>query len=225
MAGQPIYYEEPKVAKWLFGSSGAAAIWLVARLWLGWYWLQFGWRKVFGGTITARFWDWGDGAHSIWGSGNIGWVRGGTVLGADGAATHVGAGDNVAFWANKSLEGGDVFFGWYRQFLEWVRDTAHPVIGPAFSVAELLLGVALIVGAFVGIAAFVGGMMNLSTLLGGTSALSPVMVAVSVLLIMAWRNAGYYGADRYLLRELGTPWHPGEFFLKRRGRRALKQAA
>jgi thiosulfate dehydrogenase (quinone) large subunit len=27
-------------------------IWLVARLWLGWEWLQAGWSKLFGGNIT-----------------------------------------------------------------------------------------------------------------------------------------------------------------------------
>ena len=32
----PVYIEEPRFSKWLFGSSAAAWIWLVARLWLGW---------------------------------------------------------------------------------------------------------------------------------------------------------------------------------------------
>ena len=40
------------LAKWLFGSSTAGWIWLVARLWLGWEWLQAGWSKLFGGNIT-----------------------------------------------------------------------------------------------------------------------------------------------------------------------------
>jgi thiosulfate dehydrogenase [quinone] large subunit len=53
----PVSIEEPAAAKWLFGSSKAAWIWLVARVWLGWEWLAAGWGKVFGGTITWRFWD------------------------------------------------------------------------------------------------------------------------------------------------------------------------
>jgi thiosulfate dehydrogenase (quinone) large subunit len=31
-------------------------------------------------------------------------------------------------------------------------------------------------------------------------------------LILAWRNAGWYGLDRYVLPKLGTPWHRGEVF-------------
>jgi hypothetical protein len=34
------------------------------------------------------------------------------------------------------------------------------------------------------------------------------------LLILAWRNAGWYGLDRYLLPRLGTPWHRGELFAR-----------
>ena len=27
--------------------------------------------------------------------------------------------------------------------------------------------------------------------------------------MLAWKVAGYYGLDRYVLPLLGTPWHPG----------------
>jgi thiosulfate dehydrogenase [quinone] large subunit len=27
--------------------------------------------------------------------------------------------------------------------------------------------------------------------------------------MLAWKVAGYYGVDRYLLPLLGTPWQPG----------------
>ena len=55
---QPVYIEEPRFAQWVFASSQAAWIWLIARLWLGWEWFQAGWTKVFGGNITWRFWNW-----------------------------------------------------------------------------------------------------------------------------------------------------------------------
>ena len=80
----PVYIEEPRFSKWLFGSSAAAWIWLVARLWLGWEWLQAGWSKVFGGDITWKVWDWGNSAYGLTGDGNIGWVRSGTVVAEDG---------------------------------------------------------------------------------------------------------------------------------------------
>jgi thiosulfate dehydrogenase (quinone) large subunit len=67
----PVYIEEPAFSTWLFGSSAAAWIWLVARIWLGWEWLQAGWSKLFGGNTTWRFWNWGDSAYSLTGDGNI----------------------------------------------------------------------------------------------------------------------------------------------------------
>jgi hypothetical protein len=45
-ASAPVYIEEPPFSKWLFGSSKAAWIWLVIRLWLGYEWLHAGWEKV-----------------------------------------------------------------------------------------------------------------------------------------------------------------------------------
>ena len=33
---------------------------------------------------------------------------------------------------------------------------------------------------------------------------------VSILLILAWRNAGYYGLDRWVLPALGVPWERKE---------------
>src|SRR5690606_34794301 len=45
------------------------------------------------------------------------------------------------------------------------------------------------------------------------------MILVSGLLVLAWRNAGWWGLDRFALPALGTPWHRGEW-LERRGRRA-----
>ena len=44
MAG-PVYFEEPRAARWLFGSSQAAWLWLIVRLWLGWEWLAAGWGR------------------------------------------------------------------------------------------------------------------------------------------------------------------------------------
>jgi thiosulfate dehydrogenase (quinone) large subunit len=38
------------------------------------------------------------------------------------------------------------------------------------------------------------------------------MIIVSMFLILAWRNAGWYGLDRFVLPKLGTPWHRGEVF-------------
>jgi thiosulfate dehydrogenase [quinone] large subunit len=208
---QPIYFEEPRIAKYLFGSSQTAWLWLVARLWLGWEWFQAGWGKVFGGDITWRFWDWGNEAFALTGDGNIGWIRSGTVVAEDGTQMAVGVGDSVAGFASgaiASAEGPhpDVAYSWYVNFLEWIRDTAHPVVGPLVAFGELLIGVLLIVGLFTGIAAFLGMVLNFSFAFAGSAGVNPAMILVSGLLILAWRNAGWYGLDRFVLSRLGTPW-------------------
>jgi thiosulfate dehydrogenase (quinone) large subunit len=218
--GAPVYIEEPAISRWLFGSSKAGWIWLVARVWLGWEWLQAGWSKAFGGNITWRFWNWGDAAYSLTGDGNIGWVRSGTVATEDGGQRSLQVGDAVAGFARGALERGtagehpDIAYSWYVNFLEWVRDTGHTVLGPVVAIGEVVIGIALILGMFVGIMAFLGAILNFTFVFAGSAGVNPAMIAVAGLLILAWRNAGWYGLDRYLLPKLGTPWHRGELFTR-----------
>ena len=51
--------------------------------------------------------------------------------------------------------------------------------------------------------------MNMSFLLAGSASSNPVLFTLAIGLMLAWKVAGYYGVDRYLLPLLGTPWHPG----------------
>src|SRR4029079_17319632 len=76
--------------------------------------------------------------------------------------------------------------------------------------SELAIGLGLIFGALVGIAAVGGLLMNLSFLLSGSSSSNPIMLGAAVLLIMAWKVAGWIGLDRFLLPMLGTPWQRGQ---------------
>ncbi|MCH7901513.1 MAG: DoxX family protein, partial [Acidobacteria bacterium] len=114
----------------------------------------------------------------------------------------------------------DVAFSWYVNLLEWIRDTGHPVVGPVVAVGELLIDIALILGLFVGIAAFLGAVLNFTFVFAGAAGLNPAMIIVSLLLILAWRNAGWIGLDRYILPKLGAPWQPGEAFRPRPGNEA-----
>lgn len=93
-----------------------------------------------------------------------------------------------------------------------MRDTAHPVLGPLVAVGELVIGVLLILGLFTGIAAFLGALLNFSFVFAGSAGVNPAMILMSGLLILAWRNAGWYGLDRWALPKLGTPWRRGELF-------------
>src|SRR4051812_28973771 len=115
------------------------------------------------------------------------------------------------FWANavKVPETGKapIAFDWYRSFLQGLLDSgAYVWFAKLVAVGELLIGVGLIVGAFVGIAAFAGGLMNWNFLMAGSASTNPLLFIAAIALVLAWKTAGYYGVDRYLLPRLGTPW-------------------
>jgi thiosulfate dehydrogenase [quinone] large subunit len=71
---------------------------------------------------------------------------------------------------------------------------------------ELLVGIALILGAFTGVAAFFSGLMNWNFMMAGSASTNPMLFLVAVGLILAWKVAGYIGADYFLLPIIGTPW-------------------
>jgi thiosulfate dehydrogenase [quinone] large subunit len=67
-------------------------------------------------------------------------------------------------------------------------------------------------GLFTGIAAFLGSILNFSFVFAGSAGVNPAMILVAGAVILAWRNAGWYGLDRFALPALGTPWRPGGLF-------------
>jgi thiosulfate dehydrogenase [quinone] large subunit len=77
---------------------------------------------------------------------------------------------------------------------------------------ELLVGIALILGLFTGIAAFFGSFMNMNYLLSGAVSINPILFAIATWLVLAWKTAGWWGLDRWVLPALGTPWRPGRIF-------------
>lgn len=120
------------------------------------------------------------------------------------------------FWTNAVAipESGRpaITYDWYRNFIQGMLDAgAYTWFAKLISVGETLIGVALIVGAFVGFAAAAGAFMNWNFIMAGSASTNGLLGLVAVLLILAWKVAGYYGADYFLLRWLGTPWepHPG----------------
>lgn len=102
--------------------------------------------------------------------------------------------------------------GWYAAFLQNVVLPNAATWSQVVTYGEILVGVALIVGAFTGVAAFFGLFMNLNFLLAGTVSVNPILFTLSILLVLAWKVAGYWGLDRYLLPLLGTAWQPGLLF-------------
>jgi thiosulfate dehydrogenase [quinone] large subunit len=105
--------------------------------------------------------------------------------------------------------------GWYAVFLSGYVSHHATLISNMVAYGELLVGIALILGIFTGIATFFGAFMNMNYLFAGTVSINPIMFLVELFIILAWRVAGWYGLDRYILPLLGTPWQPGKLFKKK----------
>jgi thiosulfate dehydrogenase [quinone] large subunit len=106
-----------------------------------------------------------------------------------------------------------ITYGWYRDFLQYMLDNEwYTWFAKVIAVGEFLVGLGLIVGALVGIAAFFGTLMNFSFMLAGSSSTNPVLFGLTVFLVLAWKVAGFWGLDRWLLPALGAPWSFGTLF-------------
>lgn len=115
------------------------------------------------------------------------------------------------FWQNAIAipETGrpPIAFDWYRGFIQTLLDNgAYTWFAKVVSISETLVGILLILGAFVGVAAFVGGFMNWNFVMAGSASTNAVLGLAALLLILAWKVAGWWGLDRYLLPFFGTPW-------------------
>lgn len=176
------YYEDPPFARALFNTTRFAWLWAIARVWLGWQWIDAGRHK-----IGVEAWT-GTGAA----------LRG--------------------FWERAVQVPAPparppITFEWYRSFLQYLLDVgAYTWFAKLVAYGEFLIGVALILGAFVGVAAFLGGFMNWNFMMAGTASTNPLLFTAAILLVLAWKVAGHYGFDRVLLPVLGTPWKPGRLF-------------
>lgn len=168
--------------KTLFESKSFAWLWLIIRLYLGYQWIESGWGK-----ITNPAWMQGGGALKGF------WER--AVIIPDAPARPL------------------IAFDWYRNFIQFMLDSGNYVwFAKLVTVGELLVGVALILGIFIGFSAFIGGFMNWNFMMAGSASVNPVFLILSVLLVLAWKTAGWIGLDRWLLVQVGTPWQPGLLF-------------
>lgn len=102
--------------------------------------------------------------------------------------------------------------GWYAFFLQNSVLPHASVWAKIIAYGEVIVGVALILGLFTGVAAFFGLFMNFNFLLAGTVSINPILFVLGLFVLFAWKVAGYFGLDRYILPLLGTPWKPGKLF-------------
>ena len=102
-----------------------------------------------------------------------------------------------------------IAFDWYRSFIQYLLDTqAYTWFAKLVVYGEILVGIALILGAFTGIAALFGALMNWNFMMAGSASTNPLLLMIAIGLILAWKVAGYIGLDYFLLPLIGTPWQP-----------------
>ncbi len=171
-----------KFADWLFRSKAASVVWLVARLWLGYEWLNAGYQKLWG-SEKAAFWSGGGAA-----------VKGFATAGVAGSATGKGGAS----------------YGWFAGFLHNFVVPNASWIAKVITISELVIGTLLILGLFTGAAAFAGIGLNVIYMFSGSAGVNPAYAIVSIFLILAWRNAGYLGLDRFAIPMLRGLFHRGD---------------
>jgi thiosulfate dehydrogenase [quinone] large subunit len=123
------------------------------------------------------------------------WIDGGQAL--------------LEFWQRgiKMTPKPVIAFDWYRWFIEFlVNSDAQTWLSKVIIFGELAIALGLILGAFTGFAAFFGGMMNWNFIMAGSASTNGLLFAIATWLVLAWRNAGWIGLDRWLLPLVGTPW-------------------
>ncbi len=180
----------------------AIARWLFSETRLAWIW------------IPVRFYVAYVWLTSGWGKlNNPAWMQTGEAL--------------KGFWLNalKIDPRPVIYFDWYRQFIQFLVDNQAWVwFAKIIAIGEVLIGIALVLGAFTGIAAFFGAFMNWNFMMAGTASSNPLLFTLTIFLILAWKVAGYYGLDRFLLPAVGTPWRPGLILRSKSGERIPEPA-
>lgn len=102
--------------------------------------------------------------------------------------------------------------GWYATFINNLVLPHVAMFSTLVAYGEVFAGVALILGLFTGIAGFAGAFMNMNYLFAGTVSLNPLMFLGELVIVLAWRTAGWFGLDRWVLPLVGTPWQKGKLF-------------
>lgn len=97
---------------------------------------------------------------------------------------------------------------WYASFLQHAVVPHVTLWSNAVAWGELLVGIALILGFLVGISTFFGMFMNLNYMLAGTVSVNPIWFTIGIGLVLAWRIAGYYGLDYFVLPRLHQYFRP-----------------
>jgi thiosulfate dehydrogenase [quinone] large subunit len=152
------------------------AAWLVARVWVGWQFLQGGREKITGQE------------RAVWVGDHAGVAVGGFLSHALDLAP---GGAMAAPHPEVS--------GWYAALIRHALLPHAVAFSYLVTAGELLVGIALILGLTTRFAATMGLMMNLAYLFAGTSGPGPIMVLIELPILLTGVTAGFYGVDRILM--------------------------
>lgn len=158
--------------RWLFRSRQASILWLIVRLWLGWQWLSAGWGKL---TGSASWFSHPTGLQ-------------GFIAGANSSYDH----------RAQAHGHPQVTYGWYLHVLNAI-DAHAQIFSRVVTISELAVGIGLLLGCLTGVAAAGGMALNIMYITGGSAGPNGIFMLLGLLLIAAWRVAGYLGADYFLL--------------------------
>lgn len=181
---------EPPIARFVLADTRMAWLWLIVRLYVGYQWITAGFEKLTGYSVTFDS-TFGHKVSSPWVFSNH-----------DGAALQGFISGSLA----QASGTHPAVQGWYASFLQNFVLPNAAVFAYMVTFGEILIGLGLIFGVLTGIAAFFGVFMNLNFLLAGAVSINPIIGVLALFLVLAWRVAGFYGVDSYLLPLLGTPW-------------------
>lgn len=173
---------DPPLLTAIFNDLRYAWVWLLVRLYLAYEWLEPAFEKL----------------HSK------AWTETGLAV--------------KGFWTKAVVippppARPPIAFDWYRSVIEaLIASDSHVWFAKLIMVSEFAIGIALLLGAFTAFAAFAGGFMNWNFIMAGTASVNGVLLPLQIFLILAWKTAGWWGADRWLLQRLGTPWDKSGMF-------------
>ena len=101
--------------------------------------------------------------------------------------------------AGSTAGKGGASYGWWAAFLHNFVIPNASWIAKFIALGEMAIGIALILGLFTGLAALAGLALNLVYMFTGSAGVNPAYLILEVPLVLAWRNAGWLGLDRFVL--------------------------
>jgi len=178
-------FRDPAPVRFLLSDPNSATFWTIVRWYVGFTFFSAGYEKIRGLE--------GD------------WMTNGLAL--------------KGTWSFELRTNGagksQIEYNWWYHFLHFMlTHDWYTWFAKLIALGEAAVGLGLLLGILTGIAAFFGATMNFSYLLTNFVSVNPPFLVLAICLMAAWKVAGWFGGDNWLLPRLGTPWQPGQVFAR-----------